>query len=1681
MAIDALFANDARPERRAGGVFVGLMHADYPLFAAEARARGQLAITASGYWNAANRVSHFLDFHGPSVAVDTACSASLTAVHMAMQALRAGDCTVAIAGGVNLSLHPMKYWVLSKAGFSASDGRCRSFGQGGDGYVPGEGAGAVVLKPLARARADGDRIHAVIRASAVNHGGRTAGFTVPNPVAQGELIAETLSRAGVAPDSVSYVEAHGTGTALGDPIEINGLQRAFGAAGCPIGSVKSNVGHLESAAGIVALTKVVLQMRHRSLAPSLHSAVLNPDAGIEASGFRVVQTAEPWTAPDGLPLRAGISSFGAGGANVHLIVEASPPVARRRDDGEPQPILLSARGPAALRAMAARLAEALAAPDAPALVDAAGTLALGRDAMRHRLGFAVRDGADAVARLQAFAAGETMPRHAATALDAAIQAWTSGGSVDWRRYFPTGFSRVGLPLYPYERRRCWLSTRPDPAFQAPPKDADIVLRSDDPLVADHRVAGNLLAAGALLLSYAADHAGVRVPFRLNNVNWTAPVTVAADGARIAVTEDIAPAGRIIRLGAAMALTIATHTPSAPSPMNDIADVIARCPAELVHDRIYAMLTEAGVAYGPSYALLDTVHIGDGEAVGRIRPAAANDFAPGVLDAAMQLCFALASEDGTGLRPASVDSLTVWLPLPQTRFAYARRDGSGLGTLTATIDLLDESGGLVARLEGLTLRGARKAPDAAPPLHVLRPVWRTVAARQASDPTGPTLIVGHDGDNGLGAALAEAAGGTLVTMRDGQTPDIARCQAWLSERPKRIVFLGGWRPSDTLPANAAIHEAQQATGSLALLRLIKAIGGTSTELRVVTNNAGEQPEPAAVMALAKAAERDQPDLTIRLIDLDAAAATSPAILANAALSDAAAPDDAELAWRDGVWMVKRLQPVAIAPAQAFRDGGRYVIAGAGGIGRALARHLAEQQDASVWLLGRRTLSRDEAREIAGLTKGAIAHRVADLADPKAVSAAVAEAAGPENRLDGVFHTALVMHDALIGDLAEADFRAVVAPKATGAINLLAALDGVDTGFVCAFSSSNAYTANRGQSAYAAASAFLDTLVLARAGAKARVIDWGLWGESGRMADPAKVAAMRRLGVWPIGNAEGFATLASVLAGPTRQVLALKLREDLLAPLGVDAGGANDRAAADLDAFIAANPPAGDLDPNRFASVDAYARALLAETLARTPLPEPDGSAMQRLAAAARAAAEPAPSTPAVDLRRALLAAGPEAAPYIALLDRTVPALPDVVAGRVKATSLLFPDGSDHLVQAIYQGNRLIDWLQQLAAEAVAAEARRRLARDPFATLRILEIGAGTGATSAFVLDALAALGDRVSYVFTDIGPSFLVAARRRFEGRVGLETKVLDATRPGAPQGVPDGSIDIVLAANVVHATPRIAATLGNIGRMLRPDGLLVLKEATSTHDFNTLTFGLTPDWWGFDDPDIRLPGAPLLSRAGWATALESAGFRAPHAAGLPGPGELESVILARAPLGERATAKRVAASPARTGSHSVGAVETALLEVVAEALHLSPHEVEPSGSFADYGADSIISVELVRQINARFGIELKTTSLFNFATVRDLARFIELEFPEVAPAAPSGDTDSVDRRVAEAKDRTRRLRERIDARRQAAPVNAEAEFLAREAAKASAETTTLEQLLARLESGEIDVDTAMTLEVVDDA
>ena len=267
------------------GVFVGVMYGQYQLFGVEeSLRRGEVMTLSSSYASIANRVSYFFDWRGPSLAVDTMCSSSLMSIHLACESLKRGESQMAVAGGVNVILHPHKDVGLSQAGFLNKEGRCRSFGKTeGRGYVPGEGVGSVLLKPLSAAIRDRDHIYGVIKATVVNHSGKTIGYATPNPNAQAELIAEGFRKAGIDPRTISYVEAAATGSALGDPIEMSGLTKAFRQSTkdrqfCAIGSVKSNSGHLESASGIAGLTKsVVAAQASKTRSVSSHRRIESGD------------------------------------------------------------------------------------------------------------------------------------------------------------------------------------------------------------------------------------------------------------------------------------------------------------------------------------------------------------------------------------------------------------------------------------------------------------------------------------------------------------------------------------------------------------------------------------------------------------------------------------------------------------------------------------------------------------------------------------------------------------------------------------------------------------------------------------------------------------------------------------------------------------------------------------------------------------------------------------------------------------------------------------------------------------------------------------------------------------------------------------------------------------------------------------------------------------------------------------------------------------------------------------------------------------------------------------------------------------------------------------------------------------------------------------------------------------
>ena len=396
------------------GVFIGGFTLEYQLmvnFGVHSRYELQ-SHSATGMMMTmlANRISYVFGFHGPSMAVDTACSGSLVAVHLACQSIWNNECSLALAGGASAMIVPSMTIAESKGGFLSPDGRCKAFDASANGYARGEGAGVVVIKPLSLALADGDPIYATIRGTAVTQDGHTKGITVPNGSAQELAMRLAYQRAGISPDQIQYIEAHGTGTPVGDPIEARAIGCVLSSGRpadekCIIGSVKTNIGHLEAAAGVAGLIKTALALKHRQIPPHLHFRQPNVDIALDALQLHIPTTLEDWPKTDG-PALAGVNSFGFGGTNAHIVLqEAHPaPLLPTRVNNGMQPYLLplSARSPEALQALAGAYHTFLSNQDMSHFLDIVYSASLRRSHHDHRLALVAHSKEEAAERLDSF-------------------------------------------------------------------------------------------------------------------------------------------------------------------------------------------------------------------------------------------------------------------------------------------------------------------------------------------------------------------------------------------------------------------------------------------------------------------------------------------------------------------------------------------------------------------------------------------------------------------------------------------------------------------------------------------------------------------------------------------------------------------------------------------------------------------------------------------------------------------------------------------------------------------------------------------------------------------------------------------------------------------------------------------------------------------------------------------------------------------------------------------------------------------------------------------------------------------------------------------------------------------------------------------------------------------------------
>ena len=1530
------------------GVFLGVSAADYYQLMRNAGGMpGFDAYTASGTAHsiASGRLSYTLGLRGPSISVDTACSSSLVAIHQAVASLRRRESDLALAGGVNLILGPDITVALSRAQMMAPDGRCKAFDSRADGFVRGEGCGMLVLQRLADAQATGRRVLAVVRGIAANQDGRSNGLTAPNGPAQEAVLREALADAGLQPQDIGYVEAHGTGTSLGDPIEVQALHAALGAgreAGQPlqVGSVKAAIGHLEAAAGVAGLIKAVLVLRHGQIPGQLHLRELNPYIPWEQLAVAVPRTLIPW--PGGAaPRRAGVSSFGFSGTNVHVVLEEAPATVAGKGAAPERPLqvfTVSGRNEAALAQHTASCADLLRQSCAP-WPDLAHAATAGRAHFAHRAAVVAASAEEAAQRLESLTAqpvptaaeglhrGITSPRPPRVAF-----LFTGQGSQH------PGMARAlyaGHPAFRTSIDRCDEVLRPllsrpllgvlfPAAGEASPID-DTAYAQPALFAVEYALAQLWMSWGVMpkaLLGHslgeivAACVAGVfslEDALKLVAARGALMSALPRDGSMAAVAADEARVRTLLaRHGSA--LDIAALNGPASTVVSGRETELASLIAELQASGV--PVTRLQVSHAFHSPLMEPMLEGFAAAIAGIR------MQPPQLDVISNV---------TGQRAgAEMATPEYWCHHVRAAVQFAP---SMRVLAQAGIEIFVEVGPHPVLL-GL---GAECLDD--------------TGATGAAPRWLPTLRRGHDAWATLLASLAQLhVAGVPVDWAAFDAP-WPRVHAALPGYPfQRERYWGadagaaGVAPSGAAaPGTATLHPllGHEIVHPLSEQRLFETQLHTSLQpwLRDhVIQGSVVLPSPVCMEIAVAAARQLWParggevlveDLTVhRALPVDG---EKPLTVHSVVASEA-----------DGAFRLELLTLETDAPG-APRDK-RHAVLATALLRRADARTpalpaLAEVQartlepvDVAVYYAWLERLGLHFGPRFRGVRQmwrceGEV---LAHVQWPESLAGDAADYCFHPALLDACFHVVGAALPGAAGTLADAFLLMNV-----NRLRVLAPLGRAGWVHVQVAPECRIDLASR--ETFTAALHLLDEAGALRAsfeGVSFKRARPGALRPAPRL--PQRVQDMLHEVVWREAPGLLGPTTPTALAerfAPELPAIAVRHGFDRYAQFipALDrlAAGYVRKALADLGVALAPGTHIATGDRAKL-GVEERHRRLFERML---EIGAEDGW-LRHDSGSYVVTHEPLPGDPE-PLGEALAVAHPDAQAELQLTRRCARELAAVMRGRADPLALLFPGGSLADTERLYRDsppaqayNGLVARLvEQLAAAATSAPVGR--------PLRVLEIGAGTGSTTAYVLPRLANIAGRTAqYVFTDVSPLFLSRAKERFGAQAGFETRLLDISQPPEAQGFESAAFDIVIGANVLHATPDLAHTLTATRSLLAPGGTLVLLEGVTPQRFGDLTVGLLEGWWAYTDTSRR--SYALMSRAQWLQLLGEHGFA--EAVALPGEIDhpvwrQQAIFIASVPAAEPAALAGAPAAAAAGSRWLLLPDEGGLAQALAQALH----------------------------------------------------------------------------------------------------------------------------------------------------
>ncbi|WP_052681832.1 type I polyketide synthase [Saccharothrix sp. ST-888] len=1383
---------------------------------------------------APTRISHKFDLTGPSVGVDTACSTSLVAVHQACRALLGYECDLAVAGGASAILPSGVGYQYHEGGIHSPDGHCRAFDAAAGGTRFGSGVGLVLLKRLSEAVADGDHVLAVIRGSAVNNDGAAkAGFTAPSATGQAAVIADALAFADVEPDTVGYVEAHGTGTVIGDPIELAGLTRAFREQTdrrqyCAIGSLKTNVGHLDVAAGIAGLIKTVQALRHRGLPPSLHFEQPNPAIDFARSPFYVNTELRPWSAPDGAPRRAGVSSFGIGGTNAHVVLEEAPVRPASGPSRDEQLVVLSARSPQALDRLGAELADAFRAAGDTPLADLAFTLSTGRRAHPHRRAIVCRDHAEAIEALEGDRPSAALSHVAGADAPGVAFVFPGQGAQQVRmlaglfadqpvfrevvdRCAEHAADRLGVDL----RRVIW----PDLADEERARE-----RLDQTWLTQPALFTVTLALARLWMAW-----GVRPCVLIGH----------SLGEYVAAT-----LAEVLRFEDALDLVI-----ERARLMNEMPGG-AMLAVSLDEQALLPLLGDCSLAAvnGPQQCVAAGPHPSIEELERRLS-------AQGVEHRRLRTSHAFHS--------SMLDPVVAPFEEQVARFDLRAPRIPVVSCLTGRVPAADELGdpGYWARQLRGTVRFAdavRTAAEQGADVFLEVGPGRTLTSmvRRSGVPAHRVIASARGAEDARtdAEALLEALGALHCA---GVPVDWE--EFWAGQQRHRVPLPGHpfererhW--IEPVPAAATPVGSEEPVASE------KRVG----QVRRWTPAPRPGPDGAAW----------QPGEWLIVADDELGQALTDR-LEKEGESVVRVRRGAAFAAQDEGFALDPAHPEDVAALLgALRQRGRlprHIVleCGHGTAGASAPAPGDELRLAGTWVEALLAGAEDDELQLALVAHGL--HRITADDDPSPSSAALTgfcraiAADHPELAVvcvdvdDRLAEAA----DGIVGELAGGVAETVVAFRA-------------GTRHVECYEARSTDTAPSGRSFVLTGGPAEVPMLLARRLARQRRArltlverrplppepQWSGWLDEGTGPGLA-LAAVSGAGTLPeLGQRE--AELSAAERGLAEAAGAAWDRDTVGAVLNRLCGSHVYRTlrdgGVDLRAGVvhrrAAIAERMRIRPAFVKFLDFFLQVLHEDGVVRC-----EGDRVEVLLG---------PEQVELFDSAAANALLPGFEPTISFLDHCVRNFPAALSGDIDAVGVLFPNGDPTRLEQAFR--TLLD----ASNYRVYADLLGRLLADladsaPGRPLRVLEVGGGNGQLTRIVAAALR--GREVEYCFTDLGGSFVRRARRWAAGCgfTALDCQVFDITRDPVEQGLQAHSFDAVIGFDVVHATPRIAQTVENLRGLISPGGLLGLVEAVVSLRWVELLWGLAEGWWLFEDEEVRT-GSPLVPLDTWDRVLRERPF-----------------------------------------------------------------------------------------------------------------------------------------------------------------------------------------------------------------